>query len=87
MLCIFTFRGEVSDIPSWIDPILVASNPFLLLPLALVFYLFGKGLGVFTKNEQVLLTAEINRTVFTLCFVCVFFLLFIVSVWNGGLDK
>ena len=62
-------------------------SPFVQMPIALVLYLLGKGLGCFVRNERLLRLSETNAMVFGVCFFLAFIAVFLISVFNGGLSK
>jgi len=53
------------------------------MPMALLLYLFGKGLGWFTKNERLKHLSEINAVVFGYCFFIALFAFFLINIWAG----
>ena len=86
-ICSYYLGTEPLNLSTWIDSILMFCHPCLCLPISLVLYLFGKGLGAFVKNERLLFAAKINEEIFGFCFVIVLFLIVIITAWNGGLSK
>jgi len=85
-LIVHSFLGyaEPSNFPEWLP----VFHPFLMLPVALFVYCFGKWLGAFVKNDQLQRIAEVNRIIFETCFIIAIMIIIIFVAYHGeGFSK
>jgi len=61
-------------------------SPIVQIPIALLLYLVGKGMGWFTKNERLKHLSETNERIFGVCFGIAWLAFLLINIWTVG-DK